>query len=113
MFFGSLIRQIMERQDTRAHEEVAFLRTRVVALEDCILGMKHQGFELEPTEMGASFQRDLLSDVIMGAIESRSKQGTTLHADLLDYARAQSVAGQDEEEIADNIMGGSSMSEFD
>jgi len=112
MFFTKLVKQIMERQDQRSAEEVEFLRARLVALEDSILEMKKVGFE-SAAPVTQTFQRDLLSDTIMGAIDASAREGTTLHADLLDFGRAQRLLGRDDEEIADRIMSGGSAQDFD
>jgi len=102
----------MERQDRRSAEEVEFLRGRIVALEDCILDMKHKGFESAAPQHQV-FQQDLLSDTIMGAIGASSKEGTTLNADLLEFARAMRLQDLDDEDIADRIMRGGASGDFD
>ena len=111
MFFIGLIKEILRRQEESRMEEVKSLRAMVDKLTDQILGMKREGYH--PAPVAHEFHRDLLSEQIMGAIDSVANEGTGLYNDLLEHARSLIIANKPEDQIADEILKGSSFEEFD
>ena len=111
MFFVSLIKDILTRQEASRTAEVEFLRGRIIALEDRMLEMKREGFQRPPST--TEYQRDLLDAEVMEAIDSVASEGTTLYSDLLEFAHAEKLMNKPADQIADGIMKGGSHEDFD
>jgi hypothetical protein len=98
--------------------EIAYLRSsydRMVEqnkdLTQQIIELKRDGFARPTPHLAQQYEPPKMDDRIMAAIRSIAPEGSRLEGELVQYANAQLLLGNEIEDISDSILAGSSITE--